>query len=521
MTSSVETSIRNISASLAQIANMDFRVRHSMSDAALASTEEFEARYIRDADEAEVSLFEPLEGRGHREAEESGWAIGPPVVTAQSINIDQLQSSLVQPHSKPHPHTGDAAVTRSYLMAIKKLLDVYPQPRLAEHVQALSRQLETIEGSIMELQAALRSSNDRSRDSTHMFQKPKSISRGKTKITTQKAINDLQDHIQREQLEILALTDLRDEKKAELRKLSEQIMQVEIKSSSIPSPKKLRTKTPSKRKSCMLDMNDPFVISRTESLRRSIQRVKSPLIRHEPSSSALRPTSMDQDDDNNIPNTPTPKSFIQKELERNLAQLKTHSRSRSKDTQLITSPPRDIPEPCPEPPVASSPIQETVPSPPTQEEAQLPQSRLATVERLNAAFWKSATVITAILENSQEIKARAESTLVPFNDTIAALNHLVDSYPTPSLTPTQLIEAVLYQELLKCLSCDKSNGNLEAISRGDNWCIPLEQVKAKLIKACEELNVDVGLNRTVVYFLLGKGVIRIERHTPPIAIYIC
>lgn len=91
------------------------------------------------------------------------------------------------------------------------------------------------------------------------------------------------------------------------------------------------------------------------------------------------------------------------------------------------------------------------------------------------------------------------------------------------MTPAQVIEVVLYKELMECLSAPPGStmSGLEAILHEEEWCVPLEAAKALLVKACERFGVDVSLNRTVVYFLVGKAVIRIERRASPIAICIC
>jgi hypothetical protein len=151
----------------------------------------------------------------------------------------------------------------------------------------------------------------------------------KKKSSNQQALEEIEDLIQHEQLEILALTDLRDEKRVEvkkinlnsknfedtylqctldsffffknkctyirkkLRKICEKVTQTEFKANAVLSPQKLKArKTPSKTRSIMSDANDPFVLSRTESLRRSIRRIQSPHIRNELPVSSFLSTKM-------------------------------------------------------------------------------------------------------------------------------------------------------------------------------------------------------------------------------------
>ena len=345
---------------------------------------------------------------------------------------------------------------------------------------------------------------------------------------TQLALEEIEDLIQHEQLEILALTDLRDEKRVELRKMSEKIMQAESKANAVLSPRKLKArKTPSKTKSIMSDANDPFVLSRTESLRRSIRRIQSPHIRNELPSSGLRPIIMDQGDDNNMPNTPTPKSVSHKLLERNLTQLRSRANLQPAKHQPSASPVGQIDPPATEPPLLlSTPVKQPNSSPHQAVETwKLPESRLNTIYRLNTAFWKSATMAEPLLELCQNLKEQRqqEGYEVTYQDTISALKRLLANDPTSTLTPAQLIEAVLYKELLESLSSPPgpTQQSLEVVSHEEDWCVALEAVKAHLVKACESFGVDASLNRTVVYFLVGKGVIRIERRASPIAICIC
>jgi len=527
MTRNVQDSILNLSETFGQIGKLEFRVRNAISSVVLASNDEFEAHCIRDADEAEVSLFQPASENNHRDGEEAGWASGPAIVKAQPI-VDRLPD--LKALSKAHSNPGDTAVTRSYLMAIKKLLDVYPQPRLAEHVEALSRQLDTLQNSISDMQNTLNSmaNQSQSRKVPAVKKKNKSKAKAKKSLSNHQALEEIEDLIQHEQLEILALTDLRDEKRAELRRISEKIMQAEFKTTAVPSPAKLKNRTPSKARSLLSDAADPFVLSRTESLRRSIRRIQSPHIRNKLPSSGLRPMVFDQGDDHNMPHTPTPKSTSQKRLEKNLSQLRSRTQVQSGQVQPSASTSKLCDQLVPEPPSPSSGlVNQPDPSPcETVEAPKIPESRLNTVHRLNAAFWKSATMTDPLFELCPHLKERCqkEDNEMTYQDTIFALNRLLDSYPASmSLTPAQLIEVVLYKELLECLSAPpgSTSSGLEALLHEEEWCVPLEAVKALLVKACERFGVDVSLNRTAVYFLVGKAVIRIERRASPIAICIC
>ncbi|PLW15016.1 hypothetical protein PCANC_03059 [Puccinia coronata f. sp. avenae] len=530
MARNIQSSLLSLAETFGQIGNLEIPFRNSISSVVLASNEEFEAHCIRDADEAEISLFQPTSENNHRDGEDKGWAAGPAVVRAQPI-VDRIPD--LKALSKGHSNPGDTAVTKSYLMAIKKLLEVYPQPRLAEHVEALSRQLDTLQDSISELQRTLNSMANQSPSRKSPPAKKKKTTKTKTQVkkkaSNQQALAEIEDLIQHEQLEILALTDLRDEKRAELRKVSEKIMQAEFKTTSVPSPQKLKArKTPSKKRSLLSDAADPLILSRTESLRRSIRRIQSPRVRNELTSSGARPMAIDQGDENHMPQTPTPKSLSQKRLEKNLTQLRSRTTTQSSKVQPSAPTPRKSDETVPEPSLPSSgPENQPDPSPYEISEApQIPESRLNTVRRLNTAFWKSATMTEPLLELCPALKEQSqqECSEVIYQDTIFALNHLLESYPTSTtLTPAQLIEAVLYKELLEGLSAapGSSQSSLEALLHEEEWCVPLEAVKTLLVKACERFAVDSSLNRTVVYFLVGKAVIRIERRASPIAICIC
>lgn len=344
-----------------------------------------------------------------------------------------------------------------------------------------------------------------------------------------KIAEEIQDLIQREQLEILALTDMRDEKRAELRELSEKIIKTEIKPTSVPSPRKLKArKTPSKSKSILSDMNDPFVLSRTESLRRSIQRVKSPHSRRQPPSSGLRSTTTDPGNENNAPQTPTPRSISHMQIEKNLSQLRSHSHVQSEFPQPSASPQKPVATLEPSPLLSAS---QDLPNPSANEAIttqQLPESRMNTIYRLNKAFWKSATMTEMLMGLHDDLRQQWQGGdgEITYQSTILALQNLVQSYPTSNLTPAQLIEAVLYKLLLEALSSSDSGDSvsghrLEVISYEQEWCFPLELVKTVLVQACTRFGVDISLNRTVVYFLVGKGVVRIERRASPIVVCVC
>ncbi|KAI9608495.1 hypothetical protein H4Q26_004678 [Puccinia striiformis f. sp. tritici PST-130] len=533
MTSNVETAVSNILASLRKIGKLEFRVRNTISSVVLSSNEEFEAHCIRDADEAELSLFQPASESNtiHRgDGDGTSWASGPAIVRAQPI-VDSLPE--IKNLSKAHANPGDITFQDA------------PQPRLAEHVEALSRQLDTLQGSISDMQSTL---NSMSNQSQPRKRPPSTINNKiflkvqKTQHDNQQALDEIEDLIQHEQLEILALTDLRDEKRAELRKIREKKMQAESKTSStaVPSPQKLRArKTPSKPKSMLSEVNDPFFYSRTESLRRSIRRIQSPRVRSELPSSGLRPTiTIDQGDDDHVQNTPTPKTITQKKIEKNLTQLRLRANMQSggnlqdqlSKTLESTSRTRNDPSPSPDPSLPQSiPIDQPEPS--------ISSTGAAVAEygaSIEFRFWKSASMVEPLLELCHTLKEQFqnEDSQVTYQDTIAGLNRLLESYrTTPTLTASQLIEAVLYKELLKALSSPspppigttnaEQTGFLEVLLHEEEWCLPLEAVKSLLVKACESFGVDSSLNRTVVYFLVGKGVIRIERRASPIAICIC
>ncbi|KAI8459377.1 hypothetical protein BY996DRAFT_3958140 [Phakopsora pachyrhizi] len=287
----VESSIRSISQSFSNISDLRFRVRSTISDAILSSNDEFETYYIRDGDRAEISLFEPIRssnddrdpqgiGKSNRttidtiafteisDQERIGWASGlrmarpaipQPVIVDQSSKFKKKTSNDV----------GEIAATRSNISAIRSLLEIYPLPRLSEHVEDLSRQLDTLESSIAELESELYSISKPITNSSVDLKKK--FDKGKSKESRKRKKEDLKEQIQREQLEILALTDLRDEKRGELNRMTEQEA----------TPKKLkRMMSPIKPLiSTTPKVDNQAIFSRTESLRRSILRAKSPRLR--------------------------------------------------------------------------------------------------------------------------------------------------------------------------------------------------------------------------------------------------
>jgi hypothetical protein len=123
-----------------------------------------------------------------------------------------------------------------------------------------------------------------------------------------------------------------------------------------------------------------------------------------------------------MPNTPTPKSVSQKQLERNLTQLRSRANLQSKKLQQSSSPPRPTDPPAPEPSLPSStPLDQPDTSPcETVEAPQIPECRLKTVHRLNAAFWHSATMIEPLLELCQNLKEQRQKgdSQVTYQDTM-------------------------------------------------------------------------------------------------------
>lgn len=107
-----------------------------------------------------------------------------------------------------------------------------------------------------------------------------------------------------------------------------------------------------------------------------------------------------------------------------------------------------------------------------------------------------------------------------------ALDRLMKSFSSGAeslLTPNQLIEASFYQELLKsfCQSTENSEDVLPCVLHQDQWCVPLEMMKQKLVKICQTHNFNSSINTTVIYLLVGKMVVKIDRRATPILICVC
>ncbi|KAG0141149.1 hypothetical protein CROQUDRAFT_664232, partial [Cronartium quercuum f. sp. fusiforme G11] len=325
---------------------------------------------------------------------------GNGLVTDKSFNGKSKASQMNT--TRQQREAGDAAATRSSLMAIRKLLQVHPMPRLEDHVNALVRQLDTLESSIAGLQD-----------------------------------------------------------------------QLQIGSSTL-------------------------------------------------------------DDDNHLSMTPTPKTPTQRRLIQSLTKLKsrTPGGTRLQALQLTVSPkPAQIPtiEPPPNPPsppkVEQEPIRDSLLDEPVPQSPTLPQSRLESLSRLVTSFWKSSTVIDLLTIYDPDLQIRLEKGNGTLNhqQTIEALENLINSYQsdtTGSVTPNKLIEANFYLELLKTLS-DKGSNNLPCILHQDQWCVPLESMKQKLISICQSNDFNSSINTTIIYLLVGKLVVRIDRRANPILICVC
>ncbi|KAH9825316.1 hypothetical protein DFH28DRAFT_22157 [Melampsora americana] len=522
MESNTKESIYKISKALNQSSQINFTIRNSLSTSVLSSSDQFESNYIREANQTELSLFQLNENKP------APYQVILDATTHQ-LNLDHQTTSE---KSKQQRETGDVAATRSYLMAMQTLLQIYPMPRLEDHVNALIRQLNTLESSITGLQEQLQLPRP-----TQLPTKP----RVKTKS---KPSSRMKETIQRESLEILALTDLRDEQRAKFRQLSEQIAQIETISNS---PKKRKTpKKPIPLTSTSTGPHDPF-ISRTELTRRIIQRAKSPRIH----SSSQAAGASDFEDDNHMPNTPTPQNTTHKRLQQSLTKLKSRTPhdSRSQSLQLSDSPKKQnelsmSPSIVPKPELDKYPIDQQAdpshssevktlietsssPSKPMTEppNSSLPESRLAVLLRLTNSFWKSNTLLDSLKIANPELQTlldKAEGTL-DYQQTTEALDNLIKSYLTKvdsTLTPNKLIEAYFYYELFKSFSETDSN-SLPAIFHQNDWCVSLELMKTKLVDLCQQHSLSVSINTTVIYLLVGKMVIRIDRRANPILICVC
>ncbi|KAG0148884.1 hypothetical protein CROQUDRAFT_654234 [Cronartium quercuum f. sp. fusiforme G11] len=516
MGTSVEDSIYKLSNALKDTRNLQFIVRNAFSDAVLSKPEEFESRYIREVDEAEESLFHLAEQPQTIQELLAGISDqgGNELVTDKSFNGKSKASQMNT--TRQQREAGDAAATRSSLMAIQKLLQVHPMPRLEEHVNALVRQLDTLESSIVGLQ-----------DQLQLYRavpsaiEPTTKGRGNSQSKAR-----LKEILHRESLEVLALTDLRDEKRAQSHQLSEKIASMEM----APSPKKQKVSSrPRPSTSLFVDEPNPFIFSgETEHIRKALQRVKSPKVHqtNQIGSSTL-------DDDNHLSMTPTPKTPTQRRLIQSLTKLKSRAPggTRLQALQLTVSPKlAQIPiEPPPNPPsppkVEQEPIRDSLLDEPVPQSPTLPQSRLESLSRLVTSFWKSSTVIDVLTIYDPNLQIRLEKGNGTLNhqQTIETLENLINSYQsdtTGSVTPNKLIEAHFYLELLKTLS-DKGSNNLPCILHQDQWCVPLESMKQKLISICQANGFNCSINTTIIYLLVGKLVIKIDRRANPILICVC
>lgn len=115
MSSTVEDSIRSLWATCQHTSRLNFTVRETITQAALASADEFETRYIREADTAEAFLFQPSALPSAYQA----LLVNHSTTTQDTSDENQAKARVTR-----QPPAGDAAATRSSLMAIQKLLEV-------------------------------------------------------------------------------------------------------------------------------------------------------------------------------------------------------------------------------------------------------------------------------------------------------------------------------------------------------------------------------------------------------------
>ncbi|BGP24256.1 hypothetical protein JCM10295v2_003166 [Rhodotorula toruloides] len=207
----VTEALSSLSQSSRVLSSLSFAPLAILPQTVLSSEDAFETHLIRDAAPHELALFEPndptndpviavdaFETRGTGQ----GW------LAAKRAGPKRAGGTVARPSplKERRAATANGGATTDpdrCLRAAKKLLDVYTMPRALEHVEALHSQWAGIIDTISSLEETLRRPPSRSAPQPHhdasYFRQL-----------------ELEDLIKREQLEIFALEQLREEKEKEL-----------------------------------------------------------------------------------------------------------------------------------------------------------------------------------------------------------------------------------------------------------------------------------------------------------------
>ncbi|GEM07600.1 hypothetical protein Rt10032_c03g1617 [Rhodotorula toruloides] len=206
----VTEALSSLSQSSRVLSSLSFAPLAILPQTVLSSEDAFETHLIRDAAPHELALFEPndptndpviavdaFETRGTGQ----GW------LAAKRAGPKRAGGTVARPSplKERRAATANGGATTDpdrCLRAAKKLLDVYTMPRALEHVEALHSQWAGIIDTISSLEETLRRPPSRSAPQPHhdasYFRQL-----------------ELEDLIKREQLEIFALEQLREEKEKE------------------------------------------------------------------------------------------------------------------------------------------------------------------------------------------------------------------------------------------------------------------------------------------------------------------
>ncbi|GAA6064093.1 hypothetical protein JCM10212_004164, partial [Sporobolomyces blumeae] len=204
----------SLSRSAAQLSQLSFPVGSILPQTVLSSVASFETHLIRDADPHELALFQPNDANldywastadnnndlnrvaGGQDADT--WTAAKRQGPRRVETAKDKASPLKDLSSK-----GSTADPDRCLRAAQKLLEIYPLPRASEHVEALHAQWLGLTDSIVELEGSLRRPPSRANPA---IQHDESYYR----------LLSLEDEIKREELELLALEQFKQDREAEL-----------------------------------------------------------------------------------------------------------------------------------------------------------------------------------------------------------------------------------------------------------------------------------------------------------------
>ncbi|GAA5968883.1 hypothetical protein JCM11641_000766 [Rhodosporidiobolus odoratus] len=219
-TSYLTDAFRSLSTSTALLNSLPLSSSNILPRTVLSNEDFFETHLIRDAAPHELALFQPnaatsdFDAGGavvdegwlrEQQGGETGWGVrkrqGPVRVGAR-----EKASPLKSARRQTQQGGGGVDEPDRCLRAAKKLLDVYTMPRATDHVLALHSQWVGLVDSISDLEESLRRPPSRPTPQPHHSD-------------SYYRRLEFEDLIKREQLELLALEEIKAEKQAEVHAL--------------------------------------------------------------------------------------------------------------------------------------------------------------------------------------------------------------------------------------------------------------------------------------------------------------